>query len=179
MSEQIDDLDAQLAAAKAISYKLNDEEIERREKARLIEAQYERINKELSERLEAEADIATASARAQYGEKLPIGNMWSAEAHKLCGIGWLVLGPGDHGYAIEALKNAGSYNPDRKGVQVIESDIDVMLPVVQKAILRAPIKLENYSDALTKAPHFVVACFRKVEELGGSGAREAKGKSKR
>lgn len=173
------ELDRQLKEAEALTFKLDERERERARKRSEIVAQYRRADVELGERLAAEADAALAEELIKTKGRVPLDAMWSIEAHKLCGIGWLVLGPGDHGYAIEAMKSAGAYDVDRKGVKVIESDVDVMLPVVQKGIVRAPIELKNYSDALTKAPHFVLACFRKIEELGASGAKEVRGKSKR
>lgn len=175
---RIEELRKSLAAAKEISNKAPPELLEEAKLAAEIDAEHERADKELLEKLNAEAHIALAEAKAE-APRIPLTAIVSLPAHKICGLGWLVLGPGDVGYAIQALKRTGTFDPTANVLQGAANDIDIITANVSTAVVRAPVKLDNYSDALTKAPPFARACFNLVEQMRGAGATEVEGKSGR
>lgn len=175
---KIAELKARLEAAKGVSNKASSELLEEAKLAAEIDAEHERADKEMLEKLNAEAQIALAEAKSE-APRVPLTAIVSLPAHKICGLGWLVLGPGDVGYAIQALKRTGTFDPTANVLQGAANDIDIITANVSTAIVRAPQKLENYSDALTKAPPFARACFTLVEQMRGAGATEVEGKSAR
>ncbi len=175
---KIAELKARLEAAKNVNNKASAELLEEAEIARQVDAENDRADAEMLEKLNAEAQIALVEAKAE-APRVPLTAIVSLHAHKICGLGWLVLGPGDVGYAIQALKRTGTFDPTANVLQGAANDIDIITANVSTAIVRAPQKLENYSDALTKAPPFARACFALVEEMRGAGAAEVEGKSAR
>lgn len=175
----IEEMQAQLDEIMATSYKITPEEEKKAELARALERQYAILDEQRSERLQAEADIACAEVRAKHKAALkdiPIEAFWSLEAYKLCGVGWLVLGPEDKGWAADALKAEGKLKGE-DGVKLWESNPDTCRVAVCRATLASPVPADKLSRALMDAPKFVVSCYRKVEQLGGSQLKQAAGKS--
>lgn len=173
----IEELKARLAAAKAVNNKADPDLLAAAKMAQEIDAEHARADEELKERLNAEAVLALTEARAEKPD-VPLRAVVSIEAHKTIRIGWLVLGPGDVSYAIQALRRAGTFDPSSRRVDGADNDIDIIASNVNSAIVRAPVKLENYAAELRKIPPFARACFVLVEQTRGSGAEAVEGKSK-
>jgi hypothetical protein len=106
----------------------------------------------------------------------PIDVVWNLNAHKICGVGWLVLGADDAGKAAEALKASGKLDGSGK-YKIQERNPDVCRPIVGRATLASPVAKEELTKALMVAPDFVIACYEKVKELSGSQLLEVAGKS--
>lgn len=176
---KIAELKARLEAAKNVNNKASPELLEEADLAAQIDAEHDRADRELLERLTAQAQIALVEAREEKGPSFPLTAVVSIEAHKICGLGWLVLGPGDVGYAIQALKRTGTFDPTANLLQGAANDIDIITANVSTSIVRAPVKKDNYSDDLTKVPPFARICFIHVEQLRGAGVIEVEGKSAR
>ncbi len=175
----IEEMQARLARLKGTSFALTDAERKHDELAREIEKEGERLDEERSVRLQAEARAAYADARSKMledGIDKPIDVVWSLNAFKLCGVGWLVLGPEDAGKAAEALRSSGKLDGSGK-YKVQEKNPDTCRVVVQRAMVAAPVPKEDLSRALMTAPEFVVACYEKVRDLSGAYLQEVAGKS--
>lgn len=192
---QLEEMRERVAKLKAMSYVLSPEEEELAKLAREEQTEQARLDTQLAKTLDARADIALMAARAAADEAAkatgktapPLAAIWSAEAHNLCGVGWLVLGPEDKGYAALALKASGKLDGSGK-YKVQEMDPDVCCAAVVRACVTSPFgdnrpgdankaNRERLSRALTDAPHFVVACYRRIEMLSGSVLQDAAGKS--
>lgn len=175
----IEEMKARLEKLKGTSFALSKEELARDELAREIEKQGERLDEEMSTRLQAQARDAYADVRAKMIEgdcERPIDVVWNLNAHKMCGVGWLVLGADDAGQAAQALKASGKLDGSGK-YKIQERNPDTCRVVVQRAMLAAPVPREDLSNRLMSAPDFVVACYEKVRELSGAHLLEVAGKS--
>ena len=182
---QLEEMRERVAKLKAMSFVLSPEEEELAKLAREEQQEQERLDAQLSKMLDAKADIALMMARSKL-ENAPLAAIWSAEAHKLCGVGWLILGAEDKGYAALALKASGKLDGSGK-YKVQEMDPDVCCAAVVRAAVASPFgenrgeenkaNRDKLSRALTDAPHFVVACYRRIEMLSGSVLQDAAGKS--
>lgn len=175
----IEEMKARLARLKGTSLALSEDELARDELMREIEKQGERLDDELSTRLQSEARAAFADIRAtmiEEGKERPVDVVWNLNAHKLCGVGWLVLGADDAGKAAEALKASGKLDGSGK-YKIQERNPDTCRVVVQRAMLAAPVPREELSRKLMDVPDFVVACYEKVRELSGAQLQEVVGKS--
>jgi hypothetical protein len=180
----IEELRAQRDALRSLSFKLSDEEQEKADMALDIERHQMRLDEELSIRLQAEARIAYAEAKAELAEKqidTPIDVVWSLQAYKLCKVGWLVIGPEDKGHAAMALKASGKLDGSGK-YKVQEKDPDRCREALCRTttpgcgVIKAPPTKDALSRALMDAPEFVVACFEKMRELGGAYVKDVAGK---
>jgi hypothetical protein len=182
---QIEEMRARVDALKKKTH-VSAERTELAELAREELKERDRLDRELAELLQQDADIALALVRAMLDTAEappPTDAFWSLEAHKLAGVGWLVLGPEDKGYAAEALKAAGKLDGSGK-FKIQETHPDICCATVVRACLWSPFgdnkdkaNREKLNRALTDAPEFVVAAYQRVKALGGSVLNDAAGKS--
>lgn len=188
---QLEEMQARVEALRQKSHV----SVERRKLAELARQElkeHERLDKELAEQLQEEADIALVQVRASLeaaGSQLPTDAFWSLEAFKItaahggAGVGWLVLGPEDRGFAADALKASGKLDGSGK-FKIQETHPDVCCAAVVRACLWSPFgdnkiaaNKERLDNALTDAPEFVVAAYQRVKMLGGSVLNDVAGKS--
>jgi hypothetical protein len=174
----IEEMQVRLDKLKGTSFKPGDDEQKKIEIAKECERQIERIDEELSEKLQNDARAALLDVKDKLldeGRDIPIDAFWSLSAYKLCGVGWLVLGPEDKGHAAEALKASGKLDGSGK-YQIQQKNPDVCRVAVCRATLACPVEKERLSRALMDAPEFVVAAFEKMRDLGGAYVKDVAGK---
>lgn len=178
----IEEMQERLARLKGKSHKPSDEEQKKIEIAKECERELARIDEELSEELQNQARAALLDVKEKLAEKpegerrdIPIDAFWSLSAFKLCGVGWLVLGPEDKGHAAEALKSSGKLDGSGK-YQIQQKNPDVCRVAVCRAVLASPVSKDELSRKLMEAPEFVVAAFEKMRELGGAYVKDVAGK---
>lgn len=178
----IEEMQARLDRLRGTSHRPSDDEQKKIELAKECERELVRIDEEMSEELQNQARAAMLDVKEKLSEKpdnerrdIPIDAFWSLSAYKLCGVGWLVLGPEDKGHAAEALKSSGKLDGSGK-YQIQQKNPDICRVAVCRATLACPIPKEQLSRALVDAPEFVVAAFEKMRELGGAYVKDVAGK---
>ncbi len=178
----LEEMRAAVAQKKNKSYRLTQDEQALRALATEDEEEQKRIDAELLERLMFEADVARM--KLSVADSRPMKALCSPNAHKLGAPGWIVVGPADAGRAIGIMKRTGQWNPKEGGVKVLETDPDVMISVLDLAILASPEGTDVEAGRraakllLEKAPPFMRIAYSTAEELGGGAVEEVKGKSR-